>query len=185
MLYQPKYCCNCGEKIERTKWQVWSSRKFCQLCETDFSLQEWTPRLIVILGMVFGIVGFAGYFQDAEKPLNVAALRSPQPASEAKKNPLYQKTNEKVAASTNVRVPLENSANTNNQAQHQNAAAAKQTTSPKALENQASVVEASYFCGAETKKGKPCSRRVKNVGRCWQHAGQPAVLPPDKLIVDR
>jgi hypothetical protein len=30
-----------------------------------------------------------------------------------------------------------------------------------------------YFCGAVTKKGTPCSRRVKAPGRCWQHAGQP------------
>lgn len=30
-----------------------------------------------------------------------------------------------------------------------------------------------YFCGAITKKGTPCSRRVKSPGRCWQHIGQP------------
>ena len=31
-----------------------------------------------------------------------------------------------------------------------------------------------YFCGALTKKGKPCSRKVKRNERCWQHVGQPA-----------
>ncbi|MBV9960362.1 MAG: hypothetical protein JO360_18185 [Acidobacteria bacterium] len=39
------------------------------------------------------------------------------------------------------------------------------------------------ICGARTKKGTPCSRRVRGTGRCWQHKGLPAMLPPEKLIV--
>ncbi|HEY0547482.1 MAG TPA: hypothetical protein VGC91_19030 [Pyrinomonadaceae bacterium] len=39
------------------------------------------------------------------------------------------------------------------------------------------------ICGARTKKGTPCSRRVRGTGRCWQHKGMPAMLPPEKLIV--
>ena len=38
-------------------------------------------------------------------------------------------------------------------------------------------------CGARTKKGTPCSRRVRGTGRCWQHLGRPAMLPPSKLVV--
>lgn len=38
-----------------------------------------------------------------------------------------------------------------------------------------SSTEPVYFCGALTKKGTPCTRRVKTKGRCWQHKGQPAV----------
>jgi hypothetical protein len=43
--------------------------------------------------------------------------------------------------------------------------------------------EVVYICGARTKKGTPCQRRVRGPGRCWQHRGQPAILPPSKLIV--
>jgi hypothetical protein len=39
------------------------------------------------------------------------------------------------------------------------------------------------ICGARTKKGTPCSRRVRGTGRCWQHRGKPAMLPASKLIV--
>jgi hypothetical protein len=39
------------------------------------------------------------------------------------------------------------------------------------------------ICGARTKKGTPCQRRVRGTGRCWQHLGRPAMLPPEKLIV--
>jgi hypothetical protein len=36
--------------------------------------------------------------------------------------------------------------------------------------------EAVYYCGAVTKKGTACSRRVKHPGeRCWQHVGMPAM----------
>lgn len=40
-----------------------------------------------------------------------------------------------------------------------------------------------YICGARTKKGTPCSRRVHGPVRCWQHKGQPAMLPVEKLRV--
>ena len=39
------------------------------------------------------------------------------------------------------------------------------------------------ICGARTKKGTPCQRRVRGTGRCWQHLGRPAMLPPEKLLV--
>jgi hypothetical protein len=41
-----------------------------------------------------------------------------------------------------------------------------------------------YICGARTKKGTPCQRRVHAAGdRCFQHKGMPAILPSDKLEV--
>jgi hypothetical protein len=43
--------------------------------------------------------------------------------------------------------------------------------------------EVVYICGARTKKGTPCQRRVRGPGRCWQHRGKPAILPPSKLVV--
>jgi hypothetical protein len=43
--------------------------------------------------------------------------------------------------------------------------------------------EVVYICGARTKKGTPCSRRVHGPVRCWQHKGLPAMLSPDKLVV--
>jgi hypothetical protein len=40
-----------------------------------------------------------------------------------------------------------------------------------------------YICGARTKKGTPCSRRVHGEVRCWQHKGMAAILPIDKLRI--
>jgi hypothetical protein len=48
----------------------------------------------------------------------------------------------------------------------------------------ANTIEADvYICGARTKKGMPCSRRVHGPVRCWQHKGMPAMLPQEKLLV--
>jgi hypothetical protein len=54
--------------------------------------------------------------------------------------------------------------------------------------NPAAVVsstdEPGYICGARTKKGTPCHRRVHVAGeRCFQHKGLQAMVPLDKLVV--
>ena len=43
--------------------------------------------------------------------------------------------------------------------------------------------EVVYICGARTKKGTPCSRRVHGPVRCWQHKGMRAMLAQEKLLV--
>ena len=49
--------------------------------------------------------------------------------------------------------------------------------------SQTAPVDDVYICGARTKKGTPCSRRVHGPVRCWQHKGKPAMLPVEKLQV--
>jgi hypothetical protein len=49
-------------------------------------------------------------------------------------------------------------------------------------QNSSAQDESVYFCGAQTKKGTACSRRMKGGGRCWQHLGQPAMVSQEKLI---
>lgn len=46
------------------------------------------------------------------------------------------------------------------------------------------TIEEGYLCGARTKKGTPCKRRVHIAGeRCFQHKGLPAMVPLEKLII--
>ena len=52
-----------------------------------------------------------------------------------------------------------------------------------ALERPTDPFEVVSICGARTKKGTPCSRRVRGTGRCWQHRGKSAMLPASKLVV--
>jgi len=44
--------------------------------------------------------------------------------------------------------------------------------------------EEGYICGARTRKGTPCQRRVHALGeRCFQHKGLPAMVALDKLVI--
>ena len=41
-----------------------------------------------------------------------------------------------------------------------------------------------YICGARTRKGTPCRRRVHAAGeRCYQHKGMPAMVSLEKLTI--
>jgi hypothetical protein len=66
-------------------------------------------------------------------------------------------------------------------------ASANQSTNPGKDSGQnepaALVVDDVYICGARTRRGTPCSRRVHGNVRCWQHKGSPAILPREKLAV--
>ena len=52
-------------------------------------------------------------------------------------------------------------------------AGAKSRTGPVAAAEAGEV----YMCGARTKKGTPCSRRVHGPVRCWQHKGMVSIIP--------
>jgi len=185
MLFRPSFCCNCGERIERSEWKLWTSRRFCQLCSTDFTIQELLPKGIVALAAIVAVIGVVNYFSNGQTRSNLVltraadkqaaqeqnagvktatTLQSNLPAqSEPKQIAAVPTVNEKAVPRTLAAVPPADAA----------VRLAPQSTGPV------------YFCGAETKKGTPCSRKVKGNVRCWQHAGMPAMLPADKLLVSR
>jgi hypothetical protein len=67
--------------------------------------------------------------------------------------------------------PLANPDNSRNLPQNQPESTSDQS-SAKASTKLNSKAEQVGICGAPTKSGKPCRRRVKGGGRCWQHRGQ-------------
>jgi hypothetical protein len=57
-------------------------------------------------------------------------------------------------------------------------------SSPNASVRTPTVEDAVYICGARTKKGTPCHRRVHAAGeRCFQHKGMAAMVPLEKLTI--
>jgi hypothetical protein len=162
MLYRPNFCCSCGEKIERAEWPIWVSRRFCDLCASEHKLGDLAPRAILIGCLVFGLAGaFAFVRQPGQKPIIDDISRSA-----AAKQPL----NAPAAANLNTTsVQL---------LQSQPVPNADLPTVDTEKRAAARAPEVVYYCGAMTKKGTPCSRRVKSNERCWQHAGLPAVSEP-------
>lgn len=181
MFYTPKFCCECREKIERTVWRPWTNRRFCQLCATNFGISD-TLQIFALIALSFiSIIGVANILRKPEKELiissnqnsgNVAGRSNSQiqsANSERKTSQNFAAVKETdVSGQTKQQVISVNRTATANQPVNQTMTMPPPTATPVS------------FCGAPTKKGSPCTRRVKNGGRCWQHIKQ-SVMPPQKL----
>lgn len=152
MPYQPNFCAECGTRIIRESWHLWTSRRFCAACAPR--LQRAQIVMPILLGLFLSGAGaLAGYAWRTPPPPVVATLAAPNPAR--------------------VTAPI-------------NAPPAPVTIAPTAPINTLAALPpdaeaAVSLCGARTRKGTPCTRRVHGTGRCFQHTGAPAMLPPEKL----
>jgi len=159
MLYKPNYCCNCGEKIERVDWTLLTSRRFCEPCADEKRGLEVFGRAVIvagILGVVFGFGSLWGGVFGSETGPSV----QPEPLKNAAGIQDRPSINKKADPSDGVIVSAKPSATPS---------VVEASPAPSSLRD-----EQKYFCGALTKKGTPCSRRVKAKGlRCFQHEGRP------------
>lgn len=183
MLYRPNFCANCGERIERGEWGWLTSRRFCPLCETEYKGHDLIPRLIVGAGVLLGVLGLGSYLSSG-------------PSGEATLVRQPRKVTEQTVASIPVRPlqtdPKRDVTGANAISGQPEGNYSLQTTLPsvnarpdfKSLSSSNGPAEQMYYCGAETKKGTPCSRRVKGNVRCYQHIGMPAIVVADKLKVN-
>lgn len=134
-LHRPNFCAECGAKILRLRWRLWTNRKFCDSCARSLRRQRWTTAGVITL-LIFTTGLILGHrLQPSPPPL------------------IIQRTERQSGDSTSG-------------------------SSPQPL-----TVEEVYICGARTKKGRPCSRRVHGPVRCWQHKGEKAMLPQEKLRI--
>jgi hypothetical protein len=162
-MLRPNFCSACGAKIIRLYWHPWTSRRFCDSCSQRLRKERLTLPLLLgtslfCLGLVAGRAGRA-------VPPQLVIERSAN-------SPLY---------------PSPNSSEENAAAERGKGASeatleikAEPLSPQSPAETEAEVV---YLCGARTKKGTPCSRRVHTPGRCWQHKGTTAMLPQEQLVV--
>jgi len=152
-MYKPNFCSNCGAKILRLRWHFWTSRRFCSDCARRLRKARFVPALIATLGL-FGTGYIAGRVQRPPSPPLIIERRSDSPLNDA------------ATGRSALR-----------------ATASEAATTPTPTNSPAIVEETVYVCGARTKKGTPCSRRVHGPVRCWQHKGMPAMLPQEKLMI--
>ena len=62
MFFRPNYCCNCGERIEVSKWDLKASRKFCTICKSEFVFEDWLPATTVLIALGCVTLAVGGYF---------------------------------------------------------------------------------------------------------------------------
>ena len=156
-MYKPNFCAECGAQIVRARWHFWTSRRFCTDCGRLLRKSRFAAPLIaaVVLFSLGLVVGRSA--RQAPPPLVVNQ-------GQTTGLPATEKRSERGTGDTS-----------------------KSETSygpdGTATERPTDAREVVSICGARTKKGTPCSRRVRGTGRCWQHKGMPAMLPPEKLVV--
>lgn len=135
--YRPNFCCECGQKIVRLRWFVWTSRRFCDKCVRAFAKTQWLrPSVSLCALLIFGVLIGRGC-RHAPQPLII----------------------ERPAATPAATVATPTTAG--------------QTTTPQPTPTTDDI----YICGARTKKGTPCSRRVHGPVRCWQHRDLSSIIP--------
>jgi hypothetical protein len=163
IMYRPNFCAECGAQVVRTRWRLWTSRRFCDSCARRFRrLRIMFPLIACAVLFSFGLIAGRS-LRHAPPPLILeqgqksAPLLKAQPRDAAAGKPAGESGAPKAEP-----------------AYGPDGTAAERPTDPD---------EVVSVCGARTKKGTPCSRRVRGTGRCWQHKGMPAMLPPEKLIV--
>ena len=173
MSYKPNYCNQCGEQVERTDWKLWHSRRFCELCADDYIFEDWkSPIAGITVGLMLLFTG--AYYAKSEKPLNVQPNNFVSTVQTNRNAPVVPNRQplQKAEAAPAEPVKINNSPPV---------IAAELPKAPVNLPVEAA--EKIYFCGAMTKKGTLCSRRVKGGGRCWQHDGQESPVAQEKLLI--
>ena len=183
MRFRPTFCAHCGERIERLEWRIWTSRRFCAVCESEYKGQDLLVPAFMLLCLIVALIGIGSYIRSGP-PADHRVSREPQrfverqqPATQL--SALRQPTVEvdpAVAPQNQIPPPPQTYTTSQNPVETNSPPNAPQAAAPPVIQRPIARVEQTvHYCGAETKKGTPCARRVKGPTRCYQHVGMPAM----------
>ena len=157
-MYRPNFCAECGSRIARTRWRLWTNRRFCANCAPRFRRAQ--ILLPVIAGAALFSLGLAaGRAVRPNRPPLVVERGQLSPLPAATKTDLQ--TSDTGTETDTAATP------TPEPSYGPNGTATERPTDPNEIVS---------ICGARTQKGTPCKRRVRGTGRCWQHKGMPAII---------
>jgi hypothetical protein len=155
-MYSPNFCAECGERLTRKGWRALIRARHCDDCSRRLGKSDLVKGIATI--SIVAVSGFVvgRHLRPAAPPLVI---------QRAANSPL-----------SDMPVNLNDSARVASQ---------RDSTRPNAdALNPLPANDKAYICGARTKKGTPCHRRVHAAGeRCFQHKGMSSLLPLSKLVV--
>ena len=136
------FCSNCGEQLKANRARVFSARSYCLRCAPRFRLS----RLVMIVSFAGClIIGYAyGRYSTPRQPFYLLGT------------PIDPITNSNQRSETNAQA-------------NANKANANKSATPNSPLPESSTDEVVKLCGAPTKSGRPCRRKVVGGGYCWQH----------------
>ena len=156
-MYLPNFCAECGERLPRRGWRArLIGAQFCGACNRRLGGIGSAKRLAIISIVAVSAFVIGRYLRSPAPPLIIHRVAN-SPLSDLPLN-----LNDSIRPGSRRNSTQANAGTLN---------------PPSAADN-------IYICGARTKKGTPCHRRVHAAGeRCFQHKGMSAILPLDKLLV--
>jgi hypothetical protein len=133
------FCSECGERLKVKRSSTLLFRSFCSRCSPRFN----RARLMLMVAIALSAaIGFAiGRFTTAREPFYY--IGTPVESGSSRTAPSTGDNAAPSARKSEAVVQREQVA-----------------LSPSAAEG---------TCGARTKSGRPCQRKVKGGGYCWQH----------------
>ncbi|HKS26695.1 MAG TPA: hypothetical protein VJS44_02690 [Pyrinomonadaceae bacterium] len=168
-MYRPNFCAECGEKVTRSRWRVWTSRSFCQNCEGPHRRRGILVPLVAAAALLSMGLLMGRVTRPQPPPLSVQHGELPVVTSKPGSDKPDAEEEDASAASSSS-----SSAQKPEPKYGPDGTETERPTDPQEIVS---------LCGARTQKGTPCQRRVRGTGRCWQHRGMPAILPPGKLVI--
>ena|SRR5882724_8534718 len=139
-----RFCSECGARLKVRRPAILAFPSFCPRCPPRFRRIRLT---LIAVPFLCAVIGFAiGHYTSAREPFYFIGT------------PVDLGAN-RVAGS----------ADPNNRL---SSPRSETLTHPEQLVTSSSTTEA--ICGARTKSGKPCRRKVKGGGYCWQHRDRQA-----------
>ena len=153
----------------------WTSRRFCQVCESEFKATDLVPQVLVVFAALVtaatGLSWVSGLASGKDAGRQAVSLMQPAKRTAASETEgLELSSRVAPAPAISPEPPVQMPAN--------NADLHSQAATITRSDAKVPVIESEpvYVCGAMTKKGTPCSRRVKGNVRCFQHTGMPSML---------
>jgi hypothetical protein len=165
-MHVANYCAECGARLKTKGWRAWLNGNFCKDCAHRLGRTGRARPLAVIAIIIIAAFALGRYLRPGAPPLIIERTAN-SPLSDLPVN------------LNDTAKPARGNAKSQNEGTQ-----ASDDPSTRPTANPESADDVVYLCGARTKKGTPCQRRVHFAGeRCYQHKGKPAILPPEKLIV--
>lgn len=153
-MYRPNFCVECGERLTRRGWRALFRSRFCSDCNHRLGGSVYAKMLVTVCLLVASGFAMGRYLRPQAPPLIIQRAAN----SLLSDAPLNLKDSKRASGDTTKQ--------------------SVESLNPIASDDKA------YICGARTKKGTPCHRRVHAAGeRCFQHKGMPSLLPLSKLVV--
>jgi len=166
----PNFCLDCGARITRRQWRGWRGQ-FCNKCAPRFRASRARRLVIAASAFVFLAFVFGRYLRPPPPPLVIERVAS---------SPLSDRPISAAEATTNNHHGPQLAGGSDSSSATEVADSSNSVKLTTTLSPDGEI----YICGARTKKGTPCHRHVHAPGeRCYQHKGQPAILPVEKLVV--